>query len=218
MNKGHILGFFDLMPKEEHVYAWMLHSVQHSLHAEYFFHALNVGGEDPQRPHDLVGLGNKLEWATMRHYAVQAQRHPLARLHLNAALESHRRQYHHLNGYAHEGDSFVPGSRLEPVDHAKVRAVDAICSLLENRAYNGGAHTYDEIAAMKPPIDFSNNLYWSQRMLEAMIPLPQPDLTVVRSLDDIPNVGVPASMHARVKDRVDETRLFLKRDLGYTNI
>ena len=50
-----------LTPTNEEVGMWLLDTVRHVLHIEYFLNHLALGSNDNERPHDLVGSGNKFE-------------------------------------------------------------------------------------------------------------------------------------------------------------
>ena len=60
-----------LEPTDKEIQAWLKSALEHVLSIEYYLHQLKVGKEDPQRPHDIVGPGNKLEWPVLRGFAIQ---------------------------------------------------------------------------------------------------------------------------------------------------
>ena len=87
-----------LMPTAEEVQRWVLSVTVHALHIEYFLQELQVGRDDPQRPHDLIGIGNKFEWEVMKGFALQWRddgSDKFFRQYIAPALKRHRVQYHH---------------------------------------------------------------------------------------------------------------------------
>lgn len=198
----------DLVPTEDEVRQWLLHTVRHVCHIEYFLHELGLGQNDPERPHDIVGEGNKFEWEVVRGFAVQHRERTTEFFQANVmpALTRHRCQYHHRKWN-------------EPVDDAtpedmKLGAVDAICSLLESRAYQGGVHTFEqilEVTEKNPP----HKRPWMRELVPEMRILAAPPVELITALNDIPNIGIPNHLHDIVRQRVDETRRLLKSDHGY---
>lgn len=51
----------ELLPTEEEVNTWLVATLRHACHVENFLGELQLGDNDPERPHDLVGSGNKYE-------------------------------------------------------------------------------------------------------------------------------------------------------------
>jgi hypothetical protein len=198
-----------LPPTLEEVRAWVLSTVQHVYHIEYFLAELGIGEYDPERPHDIVGPGNKFEWNVIRGFAVQYRdRSPeFFQAHVMPSLRHHRCQYHHRMWNE-------PNEQAGPED-MKLGAVDAICSLLETRQYQGGSHSFDavlEIAERNP----EHKRPWMLGLITEMRKLVRPSLDVIASLDTIPNIGVPRGVHDEIQQRVVETRSFLVAEFGYS--
>ncbi|MBI2482967.1 hypothetical protein HYV74_02175 [Candidatus Uhrbacteria bacterium] len=59
-----------LLPTVDELRWWMLHTVQHVYRVEYYLRELGLGAHDPERPHDIVGTGNKFEWQVASGFAV----------------------------------------------------------------------------------------------------------------------------------------------------
>jgi len=180
---------------------WILSTVKHSSQVEYFLNQLNVGSEDPERPHDLVGPGNKLEWEVMSNFALQYLNEGRYKPNIIEARELHRQQFHHRMW-----NEYNPNATI---DSMEVGAIDAICSLLENRRYQGGQHTYDEILK----IIESNSIHkvpWFKLVIPKMKTLVQPDLTIITDLNNIPNIGMNEQLYEILKERVQDTLAMLK--------
>ena len=191
-----------LMPTAAEIAWWMLHVVQHVCHIEYFLNELGIGSEDPDRPHDIVGVGNKFEWGVLAGFAVQ-QRNGSQDFfdgYVRPSREKHRCQYHH--------QQWNKTGSVEKVDSMKLGAVDAICSLLEDRPYQGGTHSFGqamEIALKNPP----HRRPWMVEIIPEMQRLAYPPIYRIESLDHIPNIGIPGNTHDIVCQRVAETRSYL---------
>ncbi len=197
-----------LMPTAEEISRWMRYVTQHVQHIEYFLHELGIGAFDPQRPHDIMGEGNKFEWEVMAGFAVHHRdtSPEFFQSHVYPALARHRCQYHHVkwNGV---NDKATP-------DDMKLGAVDAICSLLEPRAYQGGPHTYDQvlvIAHANPP----HHERWLSELVPEMRKLARPRIERITSLDAIPNIGIPKDVHDILCGRIEDTRRYLKEAHGF---
>jgi hypothetical protein len=195
-------------PTEAEVRNWLLSTTRHSIRMEFCLEALGLGSRDPERPHDIVGPGNKFDWPVLRGLAIE-DRHGISRdIIVVPSLTIHRGQFHHLKwNDEHSGAS---------EDEMMLGATDAICSLLENRLYQGGTHSADEIRMI---IETRNPPYrrpWMTKALDQVLGLNMPDLNQIQSLDRIPNPGLPPSNHETIVQRVRETITMLKQGHGYT--
>ena len=86
----------ELIPTEAEVRKWLISSLTHSMHVEYFLLNLGLGERDPERPHDLVGPGNKYEWDVIKGFALQYRLPKIDfKTHIMPSLAIHRQQYHH---------------------------------------------------------------------------------------------------------------------------
>ena len=197
-----------LIPTKEEVTRWLLHVVQHVCHIEYYLHELGLLPDDPERPHDTVGPGNKFEWEVIRGFAVSARNDTpeFFDRHVMPALNRHRLQYHH-RVWNEPTDDVAP-------DDMRLGAVDAICSLLEPRKYQGGVHTYAQIlkiAEENPP----PHRQWLTELIPKMQRIAPPDLFRITSLDEVPNIGIPRHIHDALLARITETRLQITSLQGY---
>ncbi|HLC73547.1 MAG TPA: hypothetical protein VJH20_02840 [Candidatus Nanoarchaeia archaeon] len=187
---------------------WIIGTVRHVQHIEYYLERLQLGKEDPQRPHDIIGYGNKLEWEVIRGLAVQYRdRSPeFFYSHVEPSLERHRCQYHHLQWNA--------PNYLHTDGDMKVGAVDAICSLLEpDREYQGGKHTSMEIDAIieKNP---EYKQIWMREIHAEMQRIASPNLYLITDLDDMPNIGINPSTYDILGARLHDT-LEMLQNRGY---
>ncbi len=187
------------------VYQWIFDTSIHVMHIEYFLNQLQVGKNDPQRPHDIIGPGNKFEWLVIQGLASQYLPKGEIRYlsHIKASLDLHRQQFHHQQWNFH--------STTATDDCLKLGAVDTICSLLENRPYQGGKHTYHEIyyiVSENPDSKF----FTLDTIIKEMQKIKQPPLDRLLSLREFPNIGIPAQSYDVLTTRIQETLTHLNQE------
>ncbi|MEE9323625.1 MAG: hypothetical protein V3U72_03695 [Candidatus Aenigmarchaeota archaeon] len=177
-----------VMPTEEAIERWVLESIRHSFHYEYFIPILGLNPSDEEeRPHDLAGSGNKLEWDVLRGLAFQYTEPPVDfETYIKPAIERHQQQQYHHKIW--NGDIKSPGED----DSMLIGAVDAICSKLENRRYQGGSRSYDEIEKI------FNGTKKQKKYMKDVLPemrkIEQPELRKI-TLSSLPNIGVPDEIY-----------------------
>jgi len=195
-------------PNETEVLKWVLHTATHAYHIEYFLQKLRIGSEDPDRPHDIVHQGSKFDWEAVRGFALQFRTDGKERYlpQIMAAREYHRQQYHHQKWNQHYPNA-TP-------DALELGAVDAVCSLLEPREYQGGSHTYEQIGeiADKNPI---HKVAWMKYAISEMKRIKQPNLTEITSFSKIPKEGITPQTHDIILGRVHQTLHQLETDHDY---
>jgi hypothetical protein len=150
-----VLGDTD-NPTLEEITQYIPKVIKHGLTVEHYLSKLGVKVEDGQHPHDLVGLGNKLEWEVIRGLALQKRdSEEKQRRYLNA-IELHR------IGQKHHQKWNNPNPEATP-DDMKYGAIDAIVSLREARDYQGGVHSWGEIRKIieNNPEHKREWLYWA---------------------------------------------------------
>ena len=187
-------------------------TLRHCVQVEYYLHGLELGHDDPQRPHDITGEGNKYTWSVVRGLALQNRSDDPAFFeeHVLPSIEVHRRlQYHHQ-----KWNQWDPSATP---DDMKVGAVDTLCSLLEPRTYQGGRHSYDEI------IDVIKNnephkVKWFWMVYSQMKQLEDPDLAGISSLAEIPNTCLPEAVHGKIVARTATAVDLLLNDHGYIDL
>ena len=192
----------------EEIKNWLTGTVRHVQHIEYYLEKLQLGKEDHQRPHDIIGTGNKFEWEVIRGFAIQYRdrRQEHFDLYVLPSLERHRHQYHHL-----KWNNQNPNATDEDM---KVGAVDALCSLLEpDREYQGGIHNATQINDIikKNP---EHKRHWLKYIHAEMQKIESPNLNLITSLHDFPNIGINQATYDILRARVHDT-LKMLQEHGY---
>lgn len=168
---------------------WLLSTVKHSCHVEYYLCNLNMGNEDPERPHDIMGENNKFSLKVMK--GLVSKHKPS----IQHSIDLHRRQFHHQRWRN-------PNNSTR--DNMLVGAVDALCSRLEGRDYQRNASSFHDLI---PIIDSNEEPYrfWMYQAYTLMGSLRRPNLSLINSLDNIPNIGLPGKIHNDIISRLNET-------------
>ena len=197
-----------IRPTEQEIMQWIVHTAAHSYHIEYFLQKLQIGAEDPDRPHDLVHAGNKFEWPAVKGLALQFRKngHNDFYPQIMASREYHRQQFHHRMW-----NQYYPSATE---DAMKMGAVDAICSLLEPREYQGGCHSWKEISQIISG-DPIHKIGWLRWMCSEMKQIGEPAIKGITKLSEIPRQGIAAETYDIVLGRADETLKELEQTQGY---
>ncbi len=180
---------------------YVLNTVRHSVSVEYYAQRLEVKSPDPERPHDLVGEGNKFEPEVMLGLAWEfhyPRVEPTAYFHnIEPSLRLHRQQYHHQKW---NGNDLPEGE-----DHSTLElcAIDALCSLRENRGYQGGGHSDEEIFRTVQDNPLHKKLLLTLT-LQKMQTVESPNLEMIQSPLDFPNLGLEERTYQRIKERARE--------------
>ncbi len=208
----------DFKPTLKEIKNWLLSTIRHSCLVEYYLHKLNWGNNDDERPHDIIGDGNKFSWPVLKGLSIQdrSEDPEFFIKHILPSIELHRQQYHHQKWN-------LPSLHDNPED-MEIGAIDAICSLLGYRKYQGGTHTLKEIPEIikKNQSERINLLWtleperarWMWRAYLHMKKIPMPNVKAIKSLKNIPNIGIPKKTHEKIISRLDETIKILKKQ-GY---
>ncbi len=193
-----------MTPTTEEVRQWVTDTVRHAYHIEYFLQRLQIGTQDKQRPHDIVGVGNKLEWEAIKGFALQYRGPHMFQDHVLPSLEFHRQQDHHCAWNSYNANA-TP-------DAMKLGAVDACCSLLEPRAYQGGCHTYSSLyeVANTNPIHKTGWMLLVGREMELV---EQPRIDHI-TIDNVPTLGLSPESHDILCGRISECREMLDKTQG----
>ena len=204
-----------ILPTSEEVKKWMLFTLKHSCHVEYFLKGLDLGKNDPERPHELIGTGNKYDWDVIKGFALLYRRPKVdSKTHIIPALRLHGQQYHHRMWDNPDPDDETKYNPEATGEDMLFGAVDANCSLLENREYQGGKHSYEEIievAKKNPP----HKAPWMLKLVPQMQKLEQPKLELITSLHDFPNIGLPEYIYDLIVGRTRDTIKLLNSERGY---
>lgn len=202
-----------IKPTTKEVKDWLLASLRHSCQVEYYLHELGLRNSDPQRPHDIVGQGNKYSWPVISGMAVQ-HRSRDARFfeeYVLPSIELHRKgQYHHqVWNQAHRG--------INHEGMKKLCAVDALCSLLDDRPYQGGRHTFEQMIPMIKKNE-PERAKWFWMVYSQMKGMLLPDIQSITSLQDFPNIGIPKSTYEISREHTLEAVLMLRKERGYKDL
>ena len=197
-----------IRPTEQEIMQWIVHTAAHSYHIEYFLQKLQIGAEDPDRPHDLVHAGNKFEWPAVRGLALQFRKNGSSdfQQQIVESLKYHRQQFHHQMW-----NQYCPSATE---DALKLGAVDAICSLLEPREYQGGCHSWKEISKIigdNPP----SKVGWLRWMYSEMKQIGGPAIKGITKLSEIPKQGITAETHDAILGRAHGALNELELRQGY---
>jgi hypothetical protein len=195
-------------PTADEIKEWLLSTTRHCFHVEFYANMFDVGLNDPERPHDIVGKGNKFTPVVISGFSVRKRDDSQAFFdtYVKPSLDMHRRQYHHRMW-----NQYNPAATE---DELYLGAVDAICSLLEDRGYQGGTHSFDEVEK-----EFRNSkphqIKFMKNNLKNMRETERPDLDEIKSLHVFPNIGVPEHTYRKIKSRVNDTISMVKKWKGY---
>lgn len=206
----------ELIPTMDEVKTHIIATCLHSCNYEYFMQHLDWLNDDPQRPHDLVGDGNKYEWDVIKGLAlINRNPKPNFGTYIFPAIELHRQQYHHQ-----KWNNPDPNDETKPIASASEEdmlsgAVDAVCSLLENRGYQGGIHGYDaiiDVAKKNPP----HKIPWLLKVIAEMRAIKQPNFGQTITLNGFMNIGIRKSIFDAIITRTHEVIETLNREQGFS--
>lgn len=196
-----------LGPPPENVHRWLLESLRHVNRVEYFLNLLNVGNNDPERPHDMVGQYSKFDWDVIKYLARQYENEGAAATHdiVQEGIRLHRQQYHHRMWNAPDPNA--------PEDALDLGAVDTKCNYLEGRGYN--QHDLDSYEKIEGHFGTHPDIHPTHRkhvlkMLPGMRELKQPETQRIVSLVDFPNIGLPPEVYQRIQERMAQTLQMLQ--------
>ena len=201
-----------LKPTTEEVKEWLLSTLRHCCQVEFYLHRLNLGNDDPQRPHDIIGPGNKYLWPVLKGFAVQYRSDDPEFFHqyVLPVIEIHRQsQYHHQKWN-------WPNPNAND-DDMKVGAIDSLCSLLDDRRYQGGSHSFEDMIRVIKGNE-PHQVKWFWMVYSQMKRTASPAFETILSLDDIPNTGLPDEMYCHIVSRTRETVEMLREDHGYIDL
>jgi len=198
----------EVLPNETEIIKWILHTATHAYHIEFFLQRLQVGTEDPDRPHDIIHQGSKFDWEVVKGFALQFRKdgNNTYKAEILASRTYHRQQYHHQ-----KWNQFYPDATPDALE---LGAVDAVCSLLEPREYQGGSHTYEQIEkiADENPV---HKVAWMKYAISEMKLIKQPNLKEITAFSKIPKEGITPQTYDIIQSRTHETLHRLEQDHGY---
>ncbi len=182
-----------LKPTNESLARFIRETLEHCIRVEYYLYRLNVGKFDVQRPHDINGPGNKLELEenslVLLGFAAQYNQvnSPIEFIKrwygLHNSIKIHRDQDHHrLVSTLYHKQKLTLGE----IHILKLAAVDAICSRMENRAYQDDINSYEELERVINEAGHKGHEAWTfSSMKELMKGHKAPNFESMKSLRDI---------------------------------
>jgi len=197
-----------VMPNEREIHAHILSTSLHSYRVEYLSTRLKVDDhDDPDRPHDMIGPGNKLEWRCLEGLSLAYRDRNKYVKQIIKAVNFHRQQYHHQmwnKDCPHMTDSSL-----------KLGAIDTVCSKLESeREYQKTVKTISELRELEFH-GSKNQLDMISWVIGEMEKIEIPYLRDVTTFTQIPKTGIPAQTHDTIMERIQETIRELRKDHGY---
>lgn len=202
------------MPNSEEIKGWLLETLRHSCQVEYYVKVLGASSRDPDRPHDIAGRYNKLEWEIIDGCAL-AYRQGLSKEEyeqtilprVRKSVSTHRQQYHHLmwNEYNEEATA----------EDLRFGALDTICALFEKRPYY--LKCVDSLEELEQNVDQliggKNKLMkveWVSAVAHQMKGVERPDIYRIEDLERFPNIGLADSMYNNIAERMAACLRILK--------
>ena len=124
-------------PTIDEISAHVRHAIRHSMRVHFYLNEIGLEINDGELPHDLTGIGNKLEWEVIRGFAFREKDTEEKERIFQESLKRHRMQRHNRMWNSQNEDATEKDLRYG--------AIDSIVYLLENRGYQGGCHTIGKI-------------------------------------------------------------------------
>jgi len=195
-------------PTEEEIVQWILHTSAHSFHVGYYLERLLINSGDPDLPHDVVNKGNKFEWLAVKGLALQFRPNGMTDFHneIMTSRDYHRQQHHHQIW----GQYYPNATEGEMM----LGAIDAVCSQLEPRHYQGGCHTLDEIKriASDNPI---HKVPWMKLAVAEIRTVERLNIAEITAFSKIPKDRISPETYDAIMGRAEEAFKCLSQDHGY---
>ena len=202
-------------PSAKELELWMNETLQHCCRVEWYANRLGVGHDDPERPHDITGTGNKFALPVMEGLALQFRRKgnlswQFRSKYILPAVEKHRVQHHHQmwNGpdpYATE-------------DEMQFGALDSLCCMMEDRVWNRAFTPNEVFKAIWENSNWDKITYLVSmyRKMDKLKYCPRFESLNIRNFDKLylPRKHLPNETRKIIIERVDGTREMLNRN-GY---
>lgn len=198
----------EIKPTLQEVERWLLDSFRHANHVEYYLHKLGINDHDDERPHDLIGPGNKFEWDVVKGMALlYREPQPDFKTYILPSIEFHRQQRHHrMFNDPDPNDKDKPPKEATEYDLI-VGTVDTICSIREKRIVGGSkedkkgmgkASSWETIQdrfndAEKEPNKYKRDLI--NTILPEMREIEVPKLDLIKTTYDFYNIGISHKMY-----------------------
>ena len=206
----------------QHIFNTAKHS--YNVHYNYEPYRQALEDPDPDIPHDIVGKHNKyepivavrlaLEYVNDRDIVSQKSSQEQEEWKkrkiflIQEGVGIHRQQYHHL--------MWANSSIKVPKDSRLLSGADAICSMLENRKYQGGVHSWEEIEKIIAANKIPYQRDWMKEVYDRMRKIPQPNLAAIKSLRQIPkSKEISTETHDIITGRAHEVLHQFEHDHCY---
>lgn len=210
------LAMDSILPVMDGVKHWLLETIRHSNHMEYYCGILGFGSHDPDRPgHDVAGANNKLEWdiikgCSLAYFQRGGPDDSLVMDRIMVSVRLHRMQWHHKvieDGSADEEEMLLA-------------SLDVICALLEKRPYYKSIDTLEELDQEVDSI-FNQcekrklRIGYILKVSDELKKVKRPDISQIDTLLGFPNIGISENTYGLLHTRMAESLRMLKDEHGY---
>ncbi len=201
-----------ILPEPGEIRKWLLETIRHSCHIEYYLGILGIECDSAERPHDIAGRFNKLEWDVIKGCALEYSNHKNEysaeiQAAIGQSVRLHRGQNHHKlwNG------GFWKASREEKM----LGALDISCALRENRPYYTRKGIYvssfdelgeniDKVIMCENPEERMRKIPIIKDVVRMIKGLAEPQIMLIESIERIPNIGLNEKTYSQIRRRRDE--------------
>lgn len=177
-----------------YVERWLRGTTEHCMRVEFFLNELSIHGTDLERPHDIVGEGNKFEKDIVLGMATQYREK--RNILLTEAIERHRKQFHHR----------VWGIEKATQDDKIIAVIDAICASLESqiyRPYQEEHGWYEILSRIKYQKSGEVKRLFTEITRE-MIKIGEPEVKIPH-LNNLVNPNLDHEVFNKIRERLNET-------------
>jgi hypothetical protein len=200
----------DIRPTTEEVKNLLFNTLRHCCRVEYYFTIHDVAKNDPQRPHDITKKGSKYSIPVLMGLALQDrnddplffEKYVLPSIKEHQRLQYHHRKWNRQNPHSTNDDLLAGG-------------IDTICSIIDYRKYNGGAHPLNEVLQFIRTKE-SHQIKWILQAYEMIKGDPEPNIQSITSLENIPDVGV--SLYNDIVKKTHDIVTLLRKNYGYSDL
>jgi hypothetical protein len=196
--------------------AYLVGTRNHSYEHEYYIRELKIENRDPQRPHDDGGgRSSRFDPDIAEHlsleYLIPRLSSEIINREVMPYVELHRGQWHHM--------MWNNQNALANADDLMSGALDTVLSILQNRPYQRGAGSIEEIE--ENPNQFMNGpgryykIPWVlavAKLMRRVEPLPRGINPTLDIFDDAANLEV---MHLALARETGKLREHLREERGY---
>lgn len=203
----------------EEIRGWLLETLRHSCHMEYYLKILGLGNRDPDRPHDISGKFNKLEWDIISGCALAyraglsvEEKELIRKQSVLPAVKLHRNQYHHQMWNEYNEDATEQDLR--------VGALDTVCALLEKRPYylrsaDSPKEIMDNVDELITSSFREIKIPWVYKMANAITEIEKPCIWGIDKLAHFPNIGLSSETYGKIAERMESCLRMLRDEKGY---